>query len=145
MKPSLAIKKIWEDDDMIEVVFTISDGQSAFATEIYVGHGTLTETVEQLDRFKPQVHGGIYDLEWGSFGPEYVSGAVRIRMHFYHNALLCITGLIESAYNEFGLKKVASKGELYFYSEPALLDRFIEELRAVSNGASDSASLAGKI
>lgn len=145
MKPSLEIRKIWEDDDMIEVVFTVSDGQSTFATELYVGRGTLRETVEDLDRFQPQVHGGIYDLEWGGFGPEYASGAVRIRLHFYHNARLCISGLIESEFTEFGPKKIASRGELYFYSEPALLDNFIEELRSLSKGTSDSASLPGKI
>jgi len=144
MKPSLDIRKIWTDDDMIEVVFTVSDGQSVFATKLYVGHGTLKETVEGLDRFKAQVHGGIYDLEWGGFGPEFASGAVRIRLHFYHNARLCISGLIESEYTEFGLKKIASRGELYFYSEPALLDNFIEEMRSLSKGNDDSASLIGK-
>lgn len=145
MKPSLEIQKIWEDDDMIEVIFTVSDGQSTFATKLYVGRGTLKETVENLDRFRLKVHGGIYDLEWGSFGPEYASGAVRIRLHFYHNARLCISGLMESDYTEFGHKKIASKGELYFYSEPAWLDNFIEELRALCKGASNSASLTGKI
>ncbi len=144
MNPSLDIRKIWEDDDMIEVVFTVSDGRSIFATELYLGRGALTETVVELDKFKSQVHGGIYDLEWGGFGPEFASGAVRIRMHFYHGARLCISGLIESDHTEFGLKKVASRGELYFYSEPALLDNFIEELRSLSKGTSDSVSLAGK-
>jgi hypothetical protein len=144
MKPSLEIRKIWEDDDMIEVVFTVADGQSAFSTKLYVGRGTLIETVEDLDRFRPKVHGGIYDLEWGGFGPEFASGAVRIRFHFYHNARLCISGLIESEYTEFGLKTIASRGELYFYSEPALLDNFIEELRALSLSSSDAALLAGK-
>ncbi len=129
---------------MIEVVFSFADGQSIFATKIYVGHETLKETVEGLNRFKPQVHGGIYDLEWGVFGPEFASGAARIRFHFYHNARLCISGLVESEFTEFGLKKVASRGELYFYSEPALLDNFIEEMRSLSKGVTDSVSLAGK-
>ncbi|MCB1100125.1 MAG: hypothetical protein KDN22_31465 [Verrucomicrobiae bacterium] len=144
MEPSLEIRKIWEDDDMIEVVFAVADGQSVFGTKLYVGHGTLKETVEELDKFKSQVHGGIYDLEWGGFGPEFANGAVRIRLHFYRNARLCISGLIESEYTEFGLKKIASRGELYFYSEPASLDNFIDEMRSLSNGVTDSVSLAGK-
>lgn len=61
---------------MIEVVFTLSDGLSVSATKLYVGHGAPKETVEGLEKFKSQVHGGIYVLEWGGFGLEFASGAV---------------------------------------------------------------------
>lgn len=144
MKPSLAITKIWEDDDMIEVTLSVCDGGSLFSTEIYVGHDALNKTVAELDEFKSHVHGGIYNIEWGSFGPEYANGAVRIRLHFYHMARICVSSLIESNYEEFGIKKVASRGELYFYSEPALLDNFISELKAIANQQSDEATLECK-
>lgn len=144
MISSINIKKIWEDDDMIEVTVTISDGSSVFATNVYVGNVTLEETLSELNRFKTHVHGGLYDLTWGAFGPEYASGAVSIRLHFYHQARLCISCKSESEYFDFGKKHIAQSAEQYFYSEPALLDRFIEELGSIASGSGFEATLECK-
>ena len=145
MKPSLIVTKIWEDDDMIEVTLVVSDGKSVFATEIYVGHSHFAKIVSELDTFKTHVHGGLYDIELGSFGPEYASGAARIRLHFHHMARICVSAFTESEFTEFSTKKIASRGELYFHSEPALLDNFIDELRRMSKRDLDSATLPGRI
>ena len=129
---------------MIEVDLSICDGRSTFSTDIYVGFGDLKETVTDMERFKSHVHGGLYDLSWGAFGPEYASGAARIRFHFYHQARLCISSSVESGYFEFGLKKIAHSAEQYFYSEPALLDNFISELALLAQGVRDTAVLIAK-
>ena len=144
MSPSLTITKIWEDDDMIEVTLSVCDGKSTFSAEIYVGFGDLKEAVASMEHFKSHVHGGIYDLSWGAFGPEFASGAARIRFHFHHQARLCISSSMESGYFEFGLKKVAHSAEQFFYSEPALLDNFVTELSSLAEGNLDTAMLIGK-
>jgi hypothetical protein len=145
MNPSLVITKIWEDDDMIEVTLAVSDGKSLFSTEIYVGHKLLEDTIGELDRFKTHVHGGLYDIEFGTFGPEFASGAARIRMHFHHMARICVSAFTESEFKDFSIKNVASRGEIYFYSEPALLDNFISELTSMSKHQSGSATLLCRI
>jgi hypothetical protein len=49
----------------------------------------------------------------------------------------------ESAFQPFADSKVASRATLYLKSEPALLDRFISELRAMATGKSEDAHLEG--
>lgn len=129
---------------MIEVTVAVSDGRSLFSTDIYVGHSHLNKIVDELDTFKTHVYGGIYDIEFGCFGPEYASGAARIRLHFHHLARICVSAFTESEYADFSIKKISSRGEVYFYSEPGLLDNFITELRSMSKQQSDEATLLGR-
>jgi len=84
-------------------------------------------------------------LEWGGFGSKSANGAVKIRFQFHDNARLFISGLLESEYTDSGSGEIASWGELFFYSEPALLDDFVGGLGSFSKGALDSVSLSGKI
>lgn len=54
---------------------------------------------------------------------------------------LYITCQQESGYNDFAAKTVASEATLYLKSEPALLDKLIVELGALSVGNRDEAYL----
>ncbi len=145
MKPLLEIKTVWEDQDMIEARVTVSDGRSVFSVDTYVGWENLKETIADLDDFKKAIHGGMYDLRWGAFGPEYANGTAHIRFHFIPDGRLCVSAKLEGDHEKFGIKQVASRAEMYLYSEPALLDNFIEELRAVSTGMRDTATLIGRV
>ena len=82
MKPGIIIENIWHDEDMYEFKISSSDGTSLFVHKVYVGYATVDETIAALDAFKNQVYGGIYDIEFGAFGPEYASGAFHARLHF---------------------------------------------------------------
>jgi len=87
------------------------------------------------------LHGGLFDLRFGEFGPEYANGAFHARFHFPAPGPLFVTCEQESEFEEFAKKEVASKATMYVKSEPALLDRFIDELRAVAAGRSEQAYL----
>ena len=52
MKPSIEFKKIWEDDDMIEITISVCDGRSKFVYDAYWGRIDLAETVKKLNIFK---------------------------------------------------------------------------------------------
>lgn len=119
---------------MVELRIEACDGTSSFSNKVYVGHQNLSDLVVELNTFKDHIYGGLYDLRFGEFGPEYDSGALHARLHFHDRGKLLISVNMQSEYSEFGRKNVASEAKLYLISEPSLLDSFIQSLRAVSDG-----------
>jgi hypothetical protein len=143
MKPSIEFKKIWEDDDMYEFTISVCDGRSLFQFDAYAGKIDLNEIVQRLSVFKNHVYGGLYDLRIGEFGPEYASGAFHARFEFHRsgNGKLSITVKGETEWNDFTHTKVASNATLYLRTEPALFDRWIDEVSALSKGTINIANL----
>ena len=133
MQPSVQFKKIWEDDDMSEILIITNDGINSFSVKIYVGHQEFDSIHKKLEIFKNQIYGGITEIDFGCFGQEYANGAFNARLHFVQNqrGRIFITIKMESEYFEFGLKKVASEANIYLISEPALLDNFIKDFKYI--------------
>lgn len=131
MKPGIRFTKIWSDQDMIELRVDVSDGTSFFSNQVYVGYSEFTDAVSRLNRFREHVHGGLLDVRFGEFGPEYANGAFHARFHFLKPGRLYVTCRQESGFDDFSIKKVASKAILYLKTEPVLLDNFIAELKAL--------------
>ena len=142
MKAGIAIKQVWSDDDLVEFEIVASDGTSTFRTKVYAGHQALEELVKDLGIFRNHLHGGLYNITFGEFGPEYASGAFSARLHFYQPGKLAITVRAESKWKEFKSTKVASSATLYLTSEPILLDNFIEALKQLNAGTSSEATLS---
>jgi hypothetical protein len=126
---------------MLELQVEIADGRSLFVNQIYVGHRLLADTVSGLHQFKDQIHGGIFNLRFGEFGPEYASGALDVRMHFRKHGKLLVRVSAQSEFSRFEDRELSSDVKLYLVSEPALLDSFILELRALSEGSTGQAEL----
>ena len=141
MMKGIHVRKIWFDDDVVELRVTVNDGRSLFSTDVYVGHEQLAEDVSGLNVFKTHVYGGLFNLRWGEFGPEYAGGAIHARLHFPKPGRLFITCKMQSEFEEFTVNKVASEATLLLRTEPALLDRFIGELGALSSGMSEEAEM----
>ena len=141
MKPGIHVSRIWSDVDIFELRVRVSDGTSSFSNQVYVGYDALGEAVEAFHAFKDQMRGGLFDLRFGEFGPEYANGAFAARFHFAVPGRLFVSCEQEADYVRFGKKQVASRATLYLKSEAALLDRFIAELRALAAGTSEEAYL----
>ena len=144
MEEGIKFKKVWSDDDCAEINVAASDGSSVFLTKVYVGHPRLADLVGGLDRFKGQIHGGVYDLRLGEFGPEYASGAFHARLHFHQpgHGRIFITVHAESDWHDFTVSKVASSATLYLTTEPALFDNFVAELGRLKAGETNEAFLS---
>ena len=143
MKPGIMITRLWFDVDVVELRIRVSDGTSSFFNDVYVAHDTLEDAVSSLQAFRNHLHGGLLDLQFGEFGPEFAKGAFHVRFHFPVPGRLFVTCKQESEFVEFGNKQVASKATLYVKSEPVLLDRFIEEMVALVARTSAEAELEG--
>lgn len=141
MGRGIQIRKVWFDDDVVELQIDVSDGVSSFSNRVYVGHADLADTVARLDAFREHLHGGLLDIRFGEFGTEYANGAFQGRFHFPKPGRLFITCQQESEYAQFADKTVASCATMYLQSEPALLDRFVGELRGLASRARDDAAL----
>ena len=141
MKPGIQLTKVWFDDDMLELKVDVSDGTSFFSNRVYVAYSALTEAVAQLDAFKDHIHGGLLDVRFGEFGPEYANGAFHARFHFPKPGRLYISCRQQSEFEEFSVTKVASEATLYLRTEPALLDNFISELKGLDAKRREEAHL----
>ena len=128
---------------MVELTISITDGKSLFQSDVYVGHQTMAETIKDLSVFKDHVYGGLYDLRFGEFGPEYASGALHARFEFHRsgNGKLSITAKAESDWDDFTHTKVASNATLYLKTEPALFDNWLKELNGLKDGSINEAIL----
>jgi hypothetical protein len=142
MKPEIRFTRIWSDEDLLELRIEVSDGRSHFSIDTYVGVDWPSEVKKSLLVFRDHIHGGIFDLKAGEFGPEYASGAFVARMHFAPPGTLNVSTLQQSAYFEYKGSKVASEAKLFLKTEPVLLDRFIEELDRLSSSSEAVAILA---
>ncbi len=141
MKPGIYISDLWADDDIAELQVSVSDGKASFSNKVYVGHKALEDNISSLLVFRKQMHGGLFDLRFGEFGPEYASGAFHARFHFAIPGRLFVSCSQESEFVEFANRKVASRATMYLKSEPALLDRFIGELQVLATGTNARAFL----
>jgi len=138
LKPEISLEKVWFDDDLIELKISVCNGKSIFTNKVYVGSHQILELVNALNVFKNHYYGGLKDILLGQFGREY---AISARLHFPKPGALYIATHQQSEYFEFKGQEEASEAKMYLKTEPALLDNFIQELKGLSNGISDVATL----
>jgi len=141
MNASIIFEKIWDDESLIELEIKVNDGQNLFTMQVYTTEYGIKKIYDELNVFKEHIHGGIYDLDLGSFGPEYASGAFHARFHFQERGKINITTKMQSDYFDFGKKQVAREATLFLITEPALLDNFIIEFKHLENESGNNAEL----
>ena len=129
------------DPDYLYMHVAASDENASISTYIYVGHSTLKGIAADLHRFKDEVHGGVYDLNFGIFGPKYASGALHARLAFQTMGLINVTIRLQSEFVLFGDINVASEARLYTTTWVSALDDFVRAVQAMSDGFCDEAQL----
>jgi hypothetical protein len=61
----ITLKNVWSDENLVEFEITTSDGCSTFCVKVYAGLQSLETLAADLERFAPNVFGGICDIESG--------------------------------------------------------------------------------
>ncbi len=145
MRPGIYLKKIWFDDDLIELEIKTITGNSVFSNRVYTSNPGISKLIVDLSIFRNHIYGGIYDINIGGFGPEYANGAFHARLHFDQSGKgkLYMTIKAQSEFYDFGRKNIANEAILHLISEPILLDNFITELKALESGAAGEAKFEG--
>ncbi|MEA5449894.1 hypothetical protein VB780_15045 [Leptolyngbya sp. CCNP1308] len=141
MKRGIRITKVRLDNDTVELRISVSGGESLFSNRVYVGYSQLADIVAQLDVFKDHIYGGLLDIQFGEFGPEYAMGAFHARFHFAKPGELYISCKQQSEFKDFSVTKVASEAKFYLKTEPALLDNFLNDLKSLYEKRSEEAYL----
>ena len=82
MENGINLKVIWFDEveDLLEMVFSCSNGFFAGQAEIYVSREDLAEFADVLARF-PSRPDDSRDFELGTFNPDHADGGARL--HFF--------------------------------------------------------------
>ena len=132
MKPHIIFRKIWNDDEIIELLIEVSDCRSVFTNKVYIALDGVQNLIKDLSIFRDHIHGGIYDIMFGNFGHEYANGGFHCRLQFYGVGQLLISTHQQSEFEEFSKIKVASEAKMYLRTEPVLLDNFISELKLLN-------------
>jgi hypothetical protein len=135
----ITLKVIWFDEDLLEVLFSCSNGHFSGQAEIYLAHDAPSKLADALRRF-PSSPTDSRDFELGTFNPEHAGGGVW--MHFYrldsagHAAVdVKLRGEACKTLGEF--ESVA----LRIPVEAAAVDNFIQQLGAIGKTIGASASL----
>ena len=142
MQPFIRVLGSWEDEDILQLEIEVCDGSSTVLIAAYEWLDWFATAADGLERFGKQIYGGLFDLEAGNFGPEYARGALAARFHWFKPNRLLIAARLQSDFFEFKGNLVASEAQLFLRTEPALLDRFIDDLRAVHKKQQAEARLA---
>ena len=129
------------DPDYLYMQVHASDEHVSISTHIYVGHGKLKEAVAGLERFRHEVHGGVFDLNFGIFGPKYASGALHLRLAFQARGHINMTMRVQTEFAALGAEEVASEATLHSTTVVCLLDDFVRAMQAMSDGFCDEAQL----
>jgi hypothetical protein len=139
----ITFKKLWFDDDVVELEITTSSDEASFRCRVFASHEVFKSVAEELNVFKHHIHGGIFDIRFGATGPEFAGGAFHARLHFHQKGLgkLFITVTAESEWSDFTVAKVANRCVVHLASEQALLDSFIGELTGLHEGTAGEAFL----
>ncbi|MGR9114318.1 MAG: hypothetical protein ACU85E_01025 [Gammaproteobacteria bacterium] len=141
MKSRIYIKKIWFDDDDIELKIEVSDGNSLFSNCVYINHQQIENLIKGLNEFRVHLYDNLYDIKFGEFGPEFANGGFRARLNFQTPGKLYISTYQQSDFEEFSKELVANEAKLHLTTEPILLDNFITELTGLNTGKREDASL----
>jgi hypothetical protein len=112
---------------MDEVRVSIEGPDAGFAINAYVGRIDFRDALENLRRFGKQIYGGLCEVRFGEFGPEYANGAVHLRFHWIDGQIY-ITCRLQADFDKFGRKEVADEALVHLRTEPAHFDRFLVSL-----------------
>ena len=137
MSAGLTITAVDADVDYLGIEIYASNGRFSGSTWIYAGVDELSEFAGEIEGFPS----GPEDQRMHEFGtrePGYAGGFCKISLRCLdRRGHVAIHIVIE----DDDARYAAAEAQFSFASEPAALDRFIENLRSVERERSGSASL----
>jgi hypothetical protein len=141
LAPRVELQRLWSDEDLAWLTWTMCNGESLFTTHFWASHHDVDGMVQSLELFRTALHQGRWSYHVGGFGTEFAGGALSLEMHTMERGLIVLSARAESESREVAGRRLASEASMYFVTEPGLLDRFVGELAAAAKGKGGTAVL----
>jgi hypothetical protein len=139
VKNGIEVEVIWLDQDVLEFLFSCSNGRFSGHAEIYLSPDKLSELAEGLSGF-PSHAKDSRDFELGTFNPDHADGGIR--MHFW------CTDSLGHAVVEVKLRGDACKGlgelesvALRIPAQAAAIDSFVSQIKQMEKRVGATAYL----
>ena len=142
MKACLRVARLWEDETLAEIEVAVCDGRSTYVHSQYVGVGEIGEWAASLQAFGTRVRGDLLETRLGG-EPTFVapSATFDARFQFDLGGRLSVATHQRSVPMAFADAPFVPGATMRLQSEPALLDRFVDELHELAAGRRDEAML----
>jgi hypothetical protein len=141
MEVGFQLERIYRDSDVVEIRVSAWNGTFGGVSDVYVGVGRLGEVAAGLHGFPSTVTDN-REFTLGAFGSEFAGGGVSMRFYCRDaSAHVMVESRIESSWAA-GLPQSVV---LLLPTEPAAIDLFVEELRAVESNQIAVARLRGTV
>jgi len=127
-------------DDETELHITVGDGTAKFAVDMYASRQQLEQQYAGLSALLDRTS-GIYDAQFGRFGPEFAGGAAHFRFHL-RQGLLFVTAQLQARHIEFGQFAVAPESKLYLRSDAESLGSFVHDFRELIDSKTELVTFA---
>jgi hypothetical protein len=112
---------------MDELRVAVEGPDTGFTINAYVGRTDFMKALQDLRLFAKAIHGGLCEVRFGEFGPEYANGTIHLRFHWVEGRIY-LTCRLQSDFHPFGRKEIADEALVHVGTEPALFDAFLAEL-----------------
>jgi hypothetical protein len=139
VEKGINLEVIWFDQDLLEVLFSCSNGYFSGQAQIYMSHDTPSELATGLSGF-PSSPADSREFELGTFNPNHADGGVRMRFFRSDSAghAAVDVKLRGDACKALGeIESVALRIPI----EAASVDSFIRQLRTIDKTMGATASL----
>jgi hypothetical protein len=138
MKREVRFSSLWSDNDVFKIRISVWNGEFGGSADTYVPLGGLKTAAAQLAGF-PINSSDTRELQFGSFGPEFAGGAVRMRFRCEDLAAHAIVELeIESERDGKGRVQSAL---LIARVEASAVDDFVASLQSLETESGGTAVL----
>ena len=79
MKNGIEIEIVWLDENILQFLFSCSNGCFSGQTEIYSNHDDLPKMVEALRGFPARVN-DVREIDLGTYNPVYANGGIQVHL-----------------------------------------------------------------
>jgi hypothetical protein len=136
----MSFEVIWFDQDLVEIIVRCSNGYFAGTAEIYVSHDQLSELADALHGFPSSVS-DIRNIELGTFNPDHADGGLKMRVYCTNSSG---NASADIKVRGDGCKKLGEVESvaLRMRIEPAAIDSFVQQLKAMNAAIGATAFLA---
>ncbi|BDU49487.1 hypothetical protein [Haliovirga abyssi] len=131
MKNKIIIKKIWNDDDVIEFEIYLIDENFKFRTTVYTGNFEISETYKKLIEFGSLIPNKKSLIELGGFGEKYANGAISLELQCNSRGIIHLEIEMETEFYEFNKRNISDKLLCHKKTDPALYDKFVKNFKRI--------------